>query len=321
MSREKSFDAAKGFGIYSVVLCHLVTFLGWHNELLLHWITSYYMPIFFLISGYFGYKKDFNPREVVDKRFKELIIPFLIVGLIINLCWSWIYGISFWSHYLTDESKGGFWFLLVLFEFFVIYCLAKYVAKQKDNIVFTILFISYLLFFVLASVLPADICHLLSLNSIWKFLPIFIIGLLLRKYENVIKPWNTLSYALSAIIYISVLFYTSVMPEKTFFNMILWSIGAVFGPVFYLNLFKRLVFLKLLFSFPGRYSLTIYIYHYIFVYILKLNTLNILKFNTNEADALFVNVTLVIVAAIITLLCAYIGFLSRNFKYKIYFGL
>lgn len=259
MTRDLSFDAAKGFGIYSVVLCHTVTFLGWENEWLLHYITSYYMPIFFFISGYFGYKEIFNPKKLIVKRFKELIIPYFSVGLIINLCWCWVSDISFWNHYLTDESKGGFWFLLVLFVYFLIYGTAKYIAKQNDNILLFILLISYFVVFILASIVPKDIGHLLTLNSIRKFFPIFIIGLLVRKYETMLKPWNTLCFAVSGSIYITILLLTSKIPEKTYLNMILWSIGAIFGPIFYLNIFKRFRIPRTLFFFPGRYSLTIYI--------------------------------------------------------------
>lgn len=67
MKRDLGFDAAKGFAIYSVVVLHIINFLGWRNDNILHYIVSYYMPIFFFISGYFGYKKDLDACLVIKK--------------------------------------------------------------------------------------------------------------------------------------------------------------------------------------------------------------------------------------------------------------
>ena len=268
MKRQICFDSAKGFAIYSVVLCHCISYWGWHNEALIHYIGSYFMPIFFFVSGYFGYKKDLRPYVVVKKRFIELIVPYITVGVLINSIWCLLFDKPFWIHYILDESKGGFWFLLVLFFFFLIYALAKAVSSRKDKVMFSILIGAYLIIFVLVSVLPTDVCWLFSLMSVRKFMPIFIAGLLVRKFELQIRPWSTTVFIIAALFYISTTAITFCMMGKTYISMLLWSIGAIFGPIFYLNVFKRVRGFAAL-SFWGRYSLTIYIYHFIIIYIHK----------------------------------------------------
>lgn len=114
--RDSSFDAAKGLGIYAVVLIHSINFLGWENPVLSHLIVSFYMPVFFFISGYFGYSKKRSASEIITKRFKELVVPYLTVGLVMKVLVNLIFNTGFLNNYLLDESKGGFWFLLVLFS-------------------------------------------------------------------------------------------------------------------------------------------------------------------------------------------------------------
>lgn len=321
MQRDLSFDTAKGFAIYSVVLCHLVSFLDWDNEILMHYIESYFMPVFFFISGYFGYKKEINSVSVIKKRFKELVVPYFTIGFFINLIWCYVRDISFWNHYLLDESKGGFWFLLVLFFYFLIYAGAKTVAPHNDKIVFGILAGVYLVSFFAATLFPQNLSWLLSLMSIRKFMPIFIVGLLVCKYKSQIKPWTVSCFIVSAIIYVTTTSLTFHIEAKTYFSMALWSIGAIFGPIFYIGLFKRLNFFDKIFSFCGRYSLTVYLYHYVFIYILKALTPPLFQFETNLCNIVSINFMLFSVAALITYLCSKAGSACTDFKYRYYFGL
>lgn len=222
---------------------------------------------------------------------------------------------------MTEESKGGFWFLLVLFFFFLVYGLAKLVSNKNETLLFSILLSLYCIIFLLVTILPQNINYLFSLMSIRKFFPIFIVGLLVRKYENIISPWGYGMFIISFIIYMLMTYITYLLPEKSFSCMVLWSIGSVFGPIFYIDIFKRITILRSIFHFCGRYSLTIYIYHYIFMYILKLIVPSLWQFDTDDKNIIFINCSLFISAALITVACACWGYLNRNYKYKIYFGL
>lgn len=320
MKRDISFDAAKGFAIFSVVISHIMTFLGLHNEVLMHFIVSYYMPLFFFISGFWGYKKTLKPTKVIHKRFIELIVPYLTVAAIINASYCFIAGIPFWSHYLTDESKGGFWFLLVLFIYFFIYATAKFIASGNDKLLSVILIVVYILLFIVSFIIPTELCHLLSLSSIRKFFPIFLLGLLIRKYESTIHPWSVRCFIIASIVYITTILLTFLMQEKSVMQMMVWSIGAFFCPVSYIGLFKRSKFLSSIFSTCGRYSITIYIYHYIFIYFVKIFTTHFHL--TITGYGIITNTIIIMIGGIIiTWLCTLLGSKVNNFKYKTYLGL
>lgn len=264
--RDSSFDAAKGLGIYAVVLIHSINFLGWENPVLSHLIVSFYMPVFFFISGYFGYSKKRSASEIITKRFKELVVPYLTVGLVMKVLVNLIFNTGFLNNYLLDESKGGFWFLLVLFFFFFCYAVALKVSKGEDKVLFGIMLILYLLFFVGAFVAPKWAYDAFCLPSLRKFFPYFIGGMLVRKYSSHVSFWSVKNLVITGIIYALLLL---IPIEKTIPGLIIWSVCAFFGCLFIINLFKSLPFECKLLSFFGQYSITIYIYHYIFMYILK----------------------------------------------------
>ena len=80
--RDYSIDILKGIGIILVIVGHSIP---WEHPLgqVNHFIYSFHMPLFFLVSGYL-FKKT-SPRELFKKDFKRLIIPYLWVSGIILL--------------------------------------------------------------------------------------------------------------------------------------------------------------------------------------------------------------------------------------------
>lgn len=256
MERDSSFDSAKGLGIYSVVLIHIIDYLGWRNGLLSHVIVSYYMPVFFVISGFFTYNDKYSSRDLIRKRFKELICPYLTIAIVINFYRTVILGGEFWNHYLFDESKGGFWFLVVLFIYNCFFAIAKEISGKNSNMFFIVLISIYLFFLLITPYVPYFYYELFSLPSIRKYLPFFIFGMLIRKYEQEVKPWSKQSYVLSGLIYFSLLMFPF---SKTYFGLIIWSICATAGSIFIICTFKHFSYLSFPFSGIGKYTLTIYI--------------------------------------------------------------
>ena len=317
--REICFDAAKGFAIFAVVLIHSINFLKWSNPVISHVIVSFYMPIFFIISGYFGYNKKYTAKDIISKRFKELIIPYLTIGLLINLFGLFLFDNNLLHHYILDESKGGFWFLIVLFFCFVFYACTKKLSKGNDKVLFSLMIFVYLCFFILAFLSPSWAYDAFSLPSFRKFLPFFIIGLYLRKKESIFHPWSKKMLIISGIIYFSLIW---IPVNKNISGMFLWSICALGGSLFIINVFKFSSSLSKLFSFWGQFSLTIYIYHYILMYILKAITPPLSEMCcSSQLMPVIINICFIILAAIITSICAYIGKLCNTWKFKIYFGL
>ena len=76
-TRIQYFDIAKGIGIILMIIGHC----GIKNQYIKHFIYSFHMPLFFLISGYFfKYRED---KECLKKNFKKLIMPYIYTCLAI----------------------------------------------------------------------------------------------------------------------------------------------------------------------------------------------------------------------------------------------
>ena len=63
--RDIAIDIAKGIGIYLVCLGHTTS-----NEVVLKWLYSFHMPLFFFLSGIFHSKSE-NYFEFFKKKIKS----------------------------------------------------------------------------------------------------------------------------------------------------------------------------------------------------------------------------------------------------------
>lgn len=179
--RLRWIDFIKGIAILSVVYLHV--FNGYSiqknmaNFYILKYITSFHMALFFSCSGYFFVydKKNYTTR--IKKKFKQLMIPYFIWGIIIGFFLENIriiirnYKIHLSSLLLKivtlRESYLACWFLSALFgvyllEYFLTYINSKIKLNNK-----VLLFIEHSILLVIG--------YLLSLNFIGQYLQISII--------------------------------------------------------------------------------------------------------------------------------------------------
>lgn len=81
-NRDITFDIMKGIGILLVITCH---FFGWNHLWLNRIISSFHMPMFFLVAGYFS--KSFSnwdkTRHEVGRFFSRLVYPMVFTQLLI----------------------------------------------------------------------------------------------------------------------------------------------------------------------------------------------------------------------------------------------
>ena len=92
--RDKVIDVAKGIGIILVILAHV---LKGKNIFVLEVIYYFHMPLFFFISGLLSYyDKSNNFKEFLLKKFKSIIIPYIVFSII-----SFIY--SYVPHEICDH--------------------------------------------------------------------------------------------------------------------------------------------------------------------------------------------------------------------------
>ena len=111
-------DAAKALGILSVVIVHCSSFIFQSGESIgTLFVMSYYMPLFFIASGFVRYKNLFDGNSAKLLRYKNFIvlIPFLIIGLLHNIICNGDDIVVACHNLFFDERCSGYWFLLVLF--------------------------------------------------------------------------------------------------------------------------------------------------------------------------------------------------------------
>lgn len=146
MERNVTFDIMKGIGILLVIIGHT-----WDLPyLVINFIFSFHMPLFFIISGYF-----FKPREsiiLIKKDCERLLLPYAVTGLVIilfyacfaisknnlNLLWQSIIGVLYGSGSVHSSMISGdmptigpIWFLLALFWAKLIWNIYFYIISNK----------------------------------------------------------------------------------------------------------------------------------------------------------------------------------------------
>jgi fucose 4-O-acetylase-like acetyltransferase len=111
-------DMAKGIGIVLVVVGHS----GFASDVLLTWLSSFHMPLFFIISGMLLEHKQEEKNTlsvILARKAQGLMIPYVVFSVIyilINVYW--VPGVSLREALLETSSFYGFsvlWFLPALF--------------------------------------------------------------------------------------------------------------------------------------------------------------------------------------------------------------
>lgn len=98
MIRLKSFDALKLFTIFCVLLGHVILHLQnyqfhYSENSLYRAISSFHMPLFMTISGFFGANvMGINIKKFFYKKGQQLLLPALSFGIIFCISWYYIGG-------------------------------------------------------------------------------------------------------------------------------------------------------------------------------------------------------------------------------------
>lgn len=91
-------DILKAFGIFLVILGHV---LNDNKHPVSHFIYSFHMPLFFALSGvFFVYNKEIPLKELIRKRWKSMLKPYLFFYMITFLYWALV------ERNLRAEAEG-----------------------------------------------------------------------------------------------------------------------------------------------------------------------------------------------------------------------
>ena len=172
MNNEKiilrELDYLKIIGILLVVIGHCTSIYtgGWVftspiNSLIYGLIASYvytfHVPMLVFVSGAIYYYCRINKgkysslKSLIVNKFNRLIVPFLFIGLLYSIPIKYIIGmiegniINNIKSFILGLNTGHLWYLLMLFDIFIIFYLyEKFILNRKYSIVLNLILFSIL---------------------------------------------------------------------------------------------------------------------------------------------------------------------------------
>ena len=236
MNRIVWLDYGKAIAIYLVVLAHTALYKPAEA-----FIYTFHMPFFFFMSGYlFSFEKYTSYSQFAKRRFRQLIVPYIIFNIITYLLWFFVLrkvgddaneavgALSPIISALTVNAKGmvhdiPLWFLAALFVVENIYYLI-YKNKRFNILATSILF---LLAVINSTFNPVRLpfCIDISLVAIL----FYRLGSVLREKGD--KIFNPYLFVLSVIVTVLVFVLNGKVAMHTDYynNIFLFVAGGVAG--------------------------------------------------------------------------------------------
>lgn len=289
LNRIKYLDTIKGITIYLVVMGHC---LAWcfdnyikvyeqsSPQAMIIWriIYSFHMPLFFFISG-FLFKKQIFSKALLAKKALHLLVPYFTMGFIKYL-------------YLGDF---GYWFLMVLFELYILACIQNLIINDKNNTQnHRYIIISIIIFLVLYIInkyvnINQPVLRHLYIDNLFRNYPYFILGHLIYRYNFQIT--NNYLYTTSLILFITI---TTIEITSNIATIPAWGILCLLRSccgiyvIMYLvkNYLNKENLLTRLFQYLGTYTLEIYVIHFFFKY--KIPDIGNIILNYNSFSTSFI---------------------------------
>lgn len=258
LNRDCTLDYLRGLAIFMIVLGHLYFYSGKSYESFIWNIcNTIQISVFIFVSGYLAHKSiiKYSFVDFMKSRIIRLIIPFLSFFLL----WEAINGINIQNTilFITDEFKQGFWFMIVLFELMVILATNALLAKKwKINRHYLDIFwLGLINIYHFAATNLDTMNQTLSLNLLWHYYPIFMIGV----FKERIQCLFNIKYTYLYFIIYCLAFYCMYAQHVTIMTA-LCNIASVFVFVSYFSNVEKKIFVSAITN-AGFYSLQIYLMH------------------------------------------------------------
>lgn len=189
------FDLIKFFAIFLVLCGHSIMHLGgedYSSNLFYRFISSFHMPLFMLVAGFFSYKSLQLPfNQLISKKFWQLIYPTITFGVLFFIA-------DYLIAYFFDLERPSFkldcfWFLKSCFiSYLLLYGCLKLTPRNE--------WIGCLVALLLSLCLP-------FLKMTW-MMPFFIAGYILSGNYNFLYKNALKTFCGSVILFIlTFLFY------------------------------------------------------------------------------------------------------------------
>lgn len=181
--RIEYIDALRGLAMYLVVYLHIKSWGGYsaYSNLVGEIFVTFYLPLFFFISGYLLYKHKIYTTKETMKVLSKKVLNFLIPMIVFSL----LYSIS--REYFVSIYRPIYWFMLVLLEMYAIYYLLRLIIKNEKI---------FLCILVIISIIGVGLItfkigygnkyyELFCLENLLKYFQFFSIGIVAKCYNNI----------------------------------------------------------------------------------------------------------------------------------------
>lgn len=283
-TREDYIDIAKSIGIFLVVFTHNPFFLSCYEELvgIIKWVGAFHMPLFFFTYGIVSNKKLIGLhgwRIFIDKRIRNLIIPYLVWALFYGKLSSETLPLILWGTNIslaTADSNTLLWFFptmflaTLLYQIYVqhIYIYPKY--KYVFASIFTI--VSVCLALVLKKIwMPY--CHFAGIDIAFTCVLFMISGELLKPIITYCAQKKIVKGIIIVLAFILNTVVSEINADETVGGYVVAY--ADFGKNYYIYIIINAVimcfaivmlstYLKRIkiFAWLGKYSIVIMVLHY-----------------------------------------------------------
>lgn len=278
-NRIAYIDIAKALGIFLVILGHIVS----SNTLCKEILYAFHMPLFFLLSGALIKEKEIYDAETwrtfLKKRFSQLMIPYLLFGLIYasfsfkNLAFL-LYGTR--EALIHAGSLTSLWFLPVLFIANIIVEIILHIYHGKLWYHYAI---AIIVIFIIGMIFP----HFHQLGDLWGIDIAFVAAffMLLAKCLRPLFDKMTENLKLSStVFFLCIVIFTIILPlnhtdvgyvlmaNAIYGNRFIFVFTAIIGSLSVLALAMVMVKCRLehkCITFVGQNTLGIFLVHKPFV--------------------------------------------------------
>lgn len=330
-------DILKGLAIFLVVFGHVELYsIGHFNGFFNRLQDVFCMPLFFFLSGLFA-KPQNDIKEsfsCIKKKFIQLIIPFVVCGSFYLFIMSdkpwWA---LFW--YPHGQGHSGYWFILVLFEIYLLFTLCQVFTRRMTQeisgktflIVALIIESSLALIYILCQkgiVIQEPWYTITSFVRLYYNFPFFIMGyLFMRNHNKITILFNKRVYNIASVIFIilyviSNKYHINTLPFKWIlaFLAVITIVSLCHSMEYRISLCKNNC--KRCIEYIGRHTMEIYVLHFFFIP----RNMNYLKdiiapnnlIDTNIIIELIINSCIAGAIIFVTLGCAFL--ISENVYLK-----
>lgn len=186
MQRLQWIDAMRGFSMLVVVFVHLLT---WSNVTsgdspLVSALMTFWMPLFFFVSGFFSYRKPSNWSRSKLSGIMKRKVQAQIIGTFV---FCGIYGYVMNGHVSFANGVGAYWFTIVLFQMYILYLVFSLLSRAfgRDISIPVMVIISILLcgsLFVYKY--DFKVAWMFRWLNLAQYLQFFTLGLICNRYKD-----------------------------------------------------------------------------------------------------------------------------------------